>query len=83
MSQTFFSQAQLTKLVSDVLPPVDRDHTIAVVGTIDREGAQVVANFTRLDARGAWTLQAAYRHEWSGHDEVAARLIFSGCPYGE
>ena len=74
---TFFSQAQLAKIVSETLPPVSDDHTIAVVGTVDADGAQVVANFTRRTGSGDWQLQAAYRHDWNGDDRVGAHVMWS------
>ena len=74
---TFFSQAQLARIVQETLPPVSDDHTIAVVGTVDNDGAQVVANFTRRTGTGDWTLQAAYRHDWAGDVRIGAHVMWS------
>ena len=68
-----FGADQLAKIVRDTLPPAG-DKSLVVVGTVDREGVQTVADFASHN--GAWHLQAAYRHKWSGDNEVAARVIF-------
>lgn len=68
-----FTTAQLAKIVRDTLPPPDA-HRLVVLGAVDRAGAQAIANFT--SENGRWTLQAAYRHEWTGDDQVAATVLF-------
>jgi hypothetical protein len=70
---TIFSPEQLNKLVADTLPPAS-EHRIAVVGTVDRNGTQVVAGFT--SESGNWRFEGAYRHEWTGDDSVAGRIMF-------
>lgn len=72
-SQAIFGANQLAKIVAETLPPPD-EHRLVIVGAVDRTGAQVVANFTSQN--GQWNLQAAYRHDWTGDDSVAAKVIF-------
>lgn len=77
MSQpTIFSNAQLAKLVADtVVPQTDPAHTHVVVGTVDQQGAQVVASFKKSGSGAGWELQAAARHDWSGDNSVGGRVI--------
>lgn len=70
---SLFGPEQLQKIVADTLPPAE-EHKIAVVGTVDRNGSQVVAGFT--SENGRWRFEGAYRHEWSGDDSVAGRIMF-------
>jgi hypothetical protein len=71
---TIFSQEQLTKLVADTLPPPSAGHTIAVVGTVDQHGAQVVAGFTSDNQR--WRFNGAFRHDWNGDNTVGAQVMY-------
>jgi hypothetical protein len=67
-----FSQEQLAKIVAESLPSDARPGEKVVIGTVDQHGAQVVASFKLKDH---WELQAAARHEWSGENEVGARVL--------
>lgn len=72
-----FSPEALAKIVNDTLPSAtDKDHTNAIVGGIDQNGAQVVAHF-EYDAKRGWVLNAdaVARHDWSGDNSVGARVI--------
>lgn len=75
MPRILFAPEQLKQIVADTLIDVPKDHRVAVVGTFDRNGAAVVANFASVDGR--WKLQAAYRHDWSGNDSIGAKVMFS------
>lgn len=75
MPTTIFSPDQLKQLVTKTLVDVPKDHKIAVVGTVDQHGAEVVANFTSQN--NEWQLQAAYRHDWSGDNEIGATVMSS------
>lgn len=69
-----FSPDALQKIVTDMLPPPEQAQ-LAIVGTVDKTGAQIVAGFTSKG--GAWALTGAYRHEWAtGDDQVTAKLMF-------
>jgi hypothetical protein len=68
-----FSPEQLTKIVNETLPK-DQTASHVVVGSIDQNGVQVVASFKK-DATSKWELQAAARHDWSGSNEVGAKVI--------
>lgn len=68
-----FSPEQLRQLVEQNLPPDPGDgKTHALIGTVDQNGAQVLAvmKFTNV-----WQLQAAARHDWNGDNEVGAKII--------
>jgi len=69
---SIFSPEHLDKLVADTLPKDAAPGTKVVVGTIDKDGAQVVASFKLQDK---WTLQAAGRHEWNGDNTVGAKVL--------
>ena len=69
---TIFGADQLARM-AEMLPPPS-DHRLVVVGAVDREGVQAIADFASKN--GQWHLQAAYRHEWTGDDQVAAKVIF-------
>jgi len=69
---TVFAADQLARMTA-MLPPPD-EHRLVVVGSVDREGCQAVADFASKN--GQWHLQAAYRHDWTGDDQVAAKVIF-------
>lgn len=69
-----FEPGALAKIVKETLPPPEHAQ-LAVVGTVDKAGAQVVVGFTSQS--GAWTVAGAYRHDWTTNDNAAeARLVF-------
>jgi hypothetical protein len=75
---TIFSDSQLAKLVTDTIPAsLPAGHTNAIVGSVDATGAEVVIGFQKDTNSGTWQVQGAYRHEWSGSNDVGARLIYS------
>ncbi len=71
-----FSKSQIDSIVTNTLPTVPDGHTNAVVGTVDQNGAQVVAVF-KLGTDDRWTASAVARHEWSGENAVGGSLIYS------
>lgn len=71
---TIFSQEQLRKLVADTLPPATDGHSVAVVGTVDQHGAQVVAGFTSKNQQ--WRFNGAFRHDWNGDNTVGAQVMY-------
>ncbi len=75
---TIFSPAQLERLVRDQLPADAQPNEKVVVGTVDRDGVQVVASFKNRggDVGGLqWEFQAAARHDWSGDTQVGTKVI--------
>lgn len=72
MAPSIFSQAALEKAVASVLPTDAPVGAKVVVGTIDQDGAQVVASFKLKDK---WELQAAARHDWGGKNSVGAKVL--------
>jgi hypothetical protein len=78
MSKTsIFSPEALSKVVSDTLPADARPGEKIVVGTVDQNGAQVVASF-KNNVQGSglnWELQAAARHDWNGDNSVGAKVL--------
>lgn len=75
MSPSIFSPEELAQIVRDTLPPAPKGHRIVVVGTVDATGAPVVAGFR--STAGAWEFTAAYHHDWTGEDDVSARVIYT------
>jgi hypothetical protein len=71
---TIFSKEQLDKLVSETLPPASAGHKVAVVGTVDQHGAQIVAGFTSDNNR--WRFNGAFRHDWTGDNTVGAQVMY-------
>jgi hypothetical protein len=77
MSTTVFSQDQLNAIVKETIPSNLPDgHAHAIVGTVDQDGAQVVAGFT-LGANQEWQVDGVFRHTWSGDNAVGAQVIYS------
>lgn len=72
---TVFSPAQLKTIVDQTLPLVPAGRTNAVVGTVDKTGAQVLVTFKSKDEK--WLATGVARHEWTGENEVGASLIYS------
>lgn len=74
---TIFSPQQLQQIVSQTIPQNLPDgHKNAIVGTVDQDGAQVVAGF-KLGQNDHWEVTGAFRHQWSGENEVGASIIAS------
>lgn len=69
--------AQLDTIVRQTLPPADQEHTFAAVATVDRNGMGVVAEFTKHKGEWAMTAEAYAEHEWSGQNDVGAKLLFT------
>lgn len=76
MSTTIISSDQLNAIAAQTLPTVPDGHSNAIVGTVDQNGAQVVAVF-KLGASKNWDVTAVGRHDWSGDNEVGASVIYS------
>jgi hypothetical protein len=70
-----FSPAQLAKVVADTLPPDGSAKNRVVVGTVDQNGAQVVASFKWRD--GKWQLRGAAHHDWNGDNTVGVGGSFT------
>ena len=72
-----FSDAQLQSIITETIPStLPAGHTSAIVGSVDQNGAQVVASF-ELGDKDEWQFQAAAQHTWTGDNEVGARVILS------
>jgi hypothetical protein len=70
---TIFSQEQLARIVKDTLPstlPIDKKGVL--VGTVDVTGAQVVVGY---NFKNNWQVSGAFKHDWSGNNEVGAKII--------
>ena len=73
---TIFSPDQLSAIVAETLPgATDATHHNAIVGSVDLSGAQVIASFTRPQGSAIWQFEAAARHDWTGTNEVGAKVI--------
>lgn len=70
-----FAPETLKQLVALTLPP-PKGRNIAVVGTVDSSGAQIVAGFSSKDGR--WEVTGSYQHDWTTGDNAAAgKLMFT------
>jgi hypothetical protein len=72
-----FSPEALSKVVRETLPVDGKPGEKVVVGTVDQDGAQVVASFKNMPTHDgfAWELQAAARHDWTGANSVGAAVL--------
>lgn len=72
MTTSIFSPEALKKVIDNTLPADGKTGEKVVVGTVDQNGAQVVASFKFKEK---WELQAAARHEWAGDNSVGAKVL--------
>lgn len=72
MNKSIFSQEALAKAVESVMPADAKAGEKVVVGTVDQDGAQVVASFKLKEK---WELQAVARHDWGGDNKVGAKVL--------
>ena len=72
MAPGIFSQEALSKIVQSTLPADPREGEKVIVGTLDQDGAQVVASFK---FKKQWEFQAAARHDWTGDSSVGAKVL--------
>lgn len=72
---TVLTPSQVQSLIN-TMPPLPSNHTNAIVGTLDQNGAQVLASF-KMGPGDKWIATGAARHEWSGQNEVGASVIYS------
>ena len=75
MSTSIFSPEQLDKLVNETLSETGVTSTNAVVGTVDKDGMQLTAAFSWEQSRATWKLEGVVRHNWTGDNEVGAKLL--------
>ena len=68
-----FEPEELSKLIQYIVPP---GHTEAIVGTVDKEGAQIVAGL-KLNESGSWELQGSFEHKWSGDNNGKVKILWS------
>lgn len=70
-----FSQDQLHKIIQETLPnTLPGNRTNAVVGLVDEKGVSLVAKFT---LRERWELEAVYKRDWLGKQDLGAKVIYS------
>jgi hypothetical protein len=80
-----FSAPQLERLVRDQLPADAIPGEKVVIGTVDRDGIQVLAAFKNQQqpdrfghpAVGGlqWEFQGAARHDWDGSNSLSAKVL--------
>lgn len=75
MTTGIFAPKQLQHLIDESLPTDAIPGEKVVVGTIDKTGAQVLATFKWHSQKATWELKAAARHDWSGDNNVEAKVI--------
>lgn len=74
---TYFQPDQLKQIAADALSTIPPGRKYAVVGTVDSEGAKIVAGF-KLDADSKWQFAGAFEHEWeTGDNKIGATIIWS------
>jgi hypothetical protein len=74
--RNIFSPEQLDKVIKETIPAeLPANHTNAIVGTVDKDGAKVAAHFAFKEDR--WILEGAYQHDWHGDDRAGGRVIYS------
>lgn len=79
LTNRLFTQEQITKIIGESIP-LDAPETHIIVGTVDLEGAQIVASFKRqmnptISHGIGWELQAVARHDWTGDNQVGGKVI--------
>lgn len=67
-----FSPDAMSRLIAETLPAAETHH-VAIVGSVDQTGAQVVAGFTSTD--GKWSASGAYRHDWTTGDNAGVATV--------
>lgn len=72
MESRIFSPAQLEKIIADTLPADAKPGEKVVIGTVDQDGAQVVASFK---FKAHWEIQAAARHDWTGENAAGGKVL--------
>ena len=78
MTPLALSSVALAALVAEALPADARPGETVIIGTVDSNGAQVVASLTFRAGwwrAGRWELQAAAQHRWSGDDSVGTKIL--------
>ncbi len=73
---TILTPEQLKTLSDAAVKTVPDGHSNAIIGTVDQDGAQIVA-VAKLGPSNNWDVTAAARHDWSGDNEVGASVIYS------
>lgn len=68
-----FEPEQLAKLVQYVVPD---NHKTALIGTVDKSGAQVVVGM-KLNDSGTWEIQGSFEHTWSGDNNGKIKVLWS------
>lgn len=77
MPNTYFSPAQLDKIISDTLPKLPDNRTGAVVLSVDDKGAGVVGLFTKHTETNDWSLNLAVKRDWDGNISAGTKVIWS------
>lgn len=68
-----FASEDLAKIVQHVIPS---DKTNALVGTVDKNGAQLIWGW-KLGVNNEWELQGTIEHTWAGDNDGQIKIIWS------
>ena len=73
MTPTYFDSAAIKKSVESLLPADVKPGEKVIVGSVDTQGAQIVAAMKFHGDR--WEVQAVARHNWTGENAAEGRVI--------
>ena len=71
----FFTPDALRTAVNAATLDLPAGHTNVLAGTVDSLGAKVVLVVGSKD--GAWRIQSAFAHDWTGHNTFGAAGSYS------
>jgi hypothetical protein len=71
------SEQRLAQIVNQTIPSnLPNGHKNAIVGTVDQNGAQIVAGF-HVGHDNNWEFDGAFQHTWTGDNVGSAKVIYS------
>lgn len=68
-----FQASELSALAKAIVPEGKQE---AIMGTVDKEGAQVVVGIS-LGANREWEIQGQFEHKWSGDNDGKVKVLWS------
>lgn len=77
MATTLFGPSQLKAIVQQgICDAVPAWKTNAIVGTVDKTGAQVLVS-CKLGDQERWIITGAVHHDWSGDTQAGAAVVYA------
>lgn len=68
-----FETDALAAAVKAIVPEGKKE---AIVGTVDKDGAQVIVGLS-LGSNDEWEIQGQFEHKWSGDNEGSVKVLWS------